>query len=288
MSAISTMPNKDFTSVKPYTYTLTRKSDGLQYHGVRHGNVRLGLPPLLDLGNKYFSSGIFKSEFKSNPDNFFVKIRWSFPSIESAILHESIVNKKLIHRKNWANIAVGKGCSDVEKLKVRREAAMMKKYNVSHNFMIKSVRDKKDETMINRYGVKNAGSSQVIRKKVIQTSLEKFGVECSFQSESVKEKSKKSLMDRYGVDNPNKSPLIREKIKQTNLKNFGCEHGFQRAEVIQKIKNKRTDMYIKFAKMSEIEFNNYLTSISQNKSVQNQKKSQRLKGIKLLGEQIYG
>ena len=261
---------------------MIRKSDNLQYHGVRYGNVRAGVSPAGDFGVKYHSSGIFKKEYKANPENFIVKFRWTFPNVQSALLWESKVNGRLIHRPNWANIMASKGCADVGKLKERREAACMQRYGVSHNFMLQSVRDKKDATMISRYGVKNAGSSPIIRKKVVKTSLEKFGVECSFQSELVKEKSKKSLIERYGVDSPGKSPLIREKIRQTNLKNSGCEYSFQRVDVIQKIHDKRKEMYLKLAKMNTVEFYIYLSTIAQHKSVQSQKKSQREIGIKLL------
>ena len=45
-------------------------------------------------------------------------------------------------------------------------------------------------------------------------------------------------------------------------------------------------MYIKFANMNEEEFIQYLSTLSQHKAVQNQKKSQRKIGMKLL-ETIY-
>jgi hypothetical protein len=66
MADTSIKRTKRFSEVLPYTYTITRKSDGLQYHGVRYGNVRLGLSALEDFGYKYFSSGVFKAAYKKS------------------------------------------------------------------------------------------------------------------------------------------------------------------------------------------------------------------------------
>ena len=77
-------------------------------------------------------------------------------------------------------------------------------------------------------------------------------------------------------------------MRQNSIRNFGCEHSFQREDVKKKIKHKRTEMYIKFGKMTDEEFTKYLDTISQEKSVQNQKKTQRMKGIKLLEETLNG
>jgi len=40
------MKHKRFNEVKPYTYCILRKSDGMRYHGVRIHNVKLELSPI--------------------------------------------------------------------------------------------------------------------------------------------------------------------------------------------------------------------------------------------------
>ena len=59
------MKTKQFNKVKPYTYLIIRKSDNMKYHGVRYGNIKLGLSPKEDFGKKYFgsSAGSFCGEF---------------------------------------------------------------------------------------------------------------------------------------------------------------------------------------------------------------------------------
>jgi hypothetical protein len=243
--------------------------------------VKDGISPAEDLGKRYFTSGVFKSDFKLDPNDFEVKLRWTFDNIEDALLWESRVNSRIIHRETWANIAVGKGCRDIEKLKVRREEACVKKYGVPHNMMVREIRDKRDETLVRLFGTKNISSLDIIKDKVKQTCLRKFGTEYSFQSPSVKSKIKKSLIERYGVSNPALCPAISKKKMDSNIKKYGM-HYFKTKEFLELNKIKRDDMYIKLAKMDIISFTQYLSTLSQHKSIQNQKKTQREIGVKLL------
>jgi len=52
------MKTKEFNKIKPYTYFIIRKSDNMKYHGVRYGNIKLGLSPKEDFGKRYFGSGV--------------------------------------------------------------------------------------------------------------------------------------------------------------------------------------------------------------------------------------
>ena len=99
------MRTKEFNKIKPYTYVLTRKSDNKKYHGVRFGNIKLGLTPNEDFGKKYFgsSTGRFCKDFKLNPKNYFFKLIWSFDQIEEALFHEKKFNKQILKNKNWEN-----------------------------------------------------------------------------------------------------------------------------------------------------------------------------------------
>jgi len=99
------MKTKQFNKVKPYTYLIIRKSDNMKYHGVRYGNIKLGLSPREDFGKKYFgsSTGSFCGEFKLNPRNYIFKLLWTFNKVDEAIQHEKKINKKIYKRKDWIN-----------------------------------------------------------------------------------------------------------------------------------------------------------------------------------------
>ena len=266
------MRRKNFNNVVPYTYSIKRKSDGLQYHGVRIHNVKLHKTPMEDFGIYYFTSGKFKKEFKQNPSNFECKLRWTFDTNDEALLYETKLNEKLFPNPKWVN-SCGKYIP-VQSAKVGREKYYLINYGVTHNSKIPSVVNKRKETIRKKY--------EIIMKKIKQTNLKNFGVEWSFQNENIKKKIKLSLIKKYGVDNPLKNDEIKQKLVNTNLKKYGVKYTWQCEDVINKIHQKRKEMYIRLAKMTDEEFSLYLKSISQHSAVQSQKKSQRLKGMEIM------
>ena len=99
------MRTREFDKIKPYTYILTRKLDNKKYHGVRFGNIKLGLTPNQDFGKKYFgsSTGSFCKDFKLKPENYFFKLIWTFDHINEAVSHEKKFNRQILKNKNWEN-----------------------------------------------------------------------------------------------------------------------------------------------------------------------------------------
>lgn len=84
-----------------------------------------------------------------------------------------------------------------------------KRYGVSHTSKIKGVVEKRQKTIIDRYG-KDYNLTKEVQNKKKQTCFEK-----------------------YGVEHPNKSQKVKDKIKNTNLKKYGVENQFQRKENIK-------------------------------------------------------
>ncbi len=97
------MRTKEFNKIKPYTYFIKRKSDGMKYHGVRWGNK---ISPNKDFAKKYFGSSVssnLSKEFKNNKENFNYRLAWTFENKEDAIKYEVKVNKKILKKNDWAN-----------------------------------------------------------------------------------------------------------------------------------------------------------------------------------------
>lgn len=271
------MKHRKFNEIYPYTYYIRRKSDGLQYHGVRIHNIKLKLSPTEDFGIKYFSSGKFKKEFKLTPQNFEWKIKWTFDDKNEAILHEQKINKKIYKKNLWLN-----ACANyipVESSKISRKKSLLEKYGVEYASQHESVKKQFKKTCLEKYGVDNISKLKEIKEKKKQTMLKRYGVETSFDLIDLKN----SYINKFGVDNPLKSKKIQNKVIQTNLKKYGVKYTFQSKDVINKIHQKRKEMYIKLAQMSDEDFLNYLKSISQHPAIQAQKKSQRIKGMKIYG-----
>ena len=97
------MRTREFDKIKPYTYFIQRKSDGMKYHGVRWGNK---ISPNKDFGKKYFGSSVssnFSKEFENNKNNFIYRLAWTFENKEDAINYEVKINKKIFKKNDWAN-----------------------------------------------------------------------------------------------------------------------------------------------------------------------------------------
>ena len=60
-----------------------------------------------------------------------------------------------------------------------------------------------------------------------QTMLERYGVKHSTQNDAIKEKARQTSLDRYGVDNPAKSPEIIAKIDATFMERYGVRRAVQ-------------------------------------------------------------
>lgn len=99
------------------------------------------------------------------------------------------------------------------------------------------INKKREHTMLNKYGVKNAGLSEEIRNKVKQTCLKKYGVEEALLNKDIKKKADNECFKKYGVDNVFSSEWCKEKIKHTNFKKYGVEYSSQNKEIRNKIEN---------------------------------------------------
>lgn len=79
----------------------------------------------------------------------------------------------------------------------------------------------REQTSIDKYGVKNISQLESINNKKIQTSLEHYGTEHPAQSQYIKDKTEQTHIKKYGVKNINQLESTKEKIKQTNLERYG-------------------------------------------------------------------
>lgn len=114
--------------------------------------------------------------------------------------------------------------SIINKLDIRKSQELIK-----HNQQVK-----REQTLIERYGVKNSMQSPEVKEKVKQTWIEKYGVDNPNKSKEIQEKSRKTCMERYGVDHISKTDAVKNKIKKTNLERYGVEYGLQSDSIKKK------------------------------------------------------
>lgn len=118
----------------------------------------------------------------------------------------------------------------------KKDNTMLKKYGCVNPSQSKDVQEKRKQTNLERYGVENASQAKEVIEKRKQTNLERYGVTSPGKLDSVQEKMKKTNLERYGVECTLSSPEFQERIRQTNLEKYGVENPGQAKEVKAKIK----------------------------------------------------
>lgn len=144
----------------------------------------------------------------------------------------------------------------------RAGAALNKRQCCSRSCGSKASRQQVRETLMERYGVINAGQIPEVREQVKQTCLERYNVECSWQSEKVKQAIRDTIVlrygegrdeiknriiqtciIRYGVENPFQNKEIREKGIQTLVKRFGVDNPQKSKDIQEKTKHTCLERY---------------------------------------------
>ena len=93
----------------------------------------------------------------------------------------------------------------------RKKQTCLEKYGCEYVLQNKKIREKANQTKIEKYGDKNYNNIE----KYKQTCLEKYGVDNI--SKITREKAKNTMLEKYGVDNYSKSKEAKEKQIKTNL-----------------------------------------------------------------------
>lgn len=120
-----------------------------------------------------------------------------------------------------------------DEIKEKREETIIKKYGVKSYVETEEFKKKAEETSLKNWGVKNPNQSQEIKNKIRQSNLEKYGVPCTLQDSETQAKSIKTMQEKYGVDNAAKSKEIQDKIKATTLERYGVDNA-AKSPIIQK------------------------------------------------------
>jgi hypothetical protein len=100
----------------------------------------------------------------------------------------------------------------------------------------KTTKEKRKDTVKEKYGVDNVAKNTDIKEKTKETNLERYGTESTFQNEEVREKWRINMIEKYGVDHYFKTDEFKEKCKQHYYEKWGVEHQSQIEEIQEKIK----------------------------------------------------
>ena len=112
-------------------------------------------------------------------------------------------------------------CSNSDpQVKQKKEETNLKNWGTKTPAESKIIKDKVISTYIkNNGGMGNASES--VKEKQNQTMLNKYGVIVGFNIDGKRDDIKEGWLKKYGVNHPSKCPEIKEKIKNTYIKNNG-------------------------------------------------------------------
>lgn len=89
---------------------------------------------------------------------------------------------------------------------------------------IEKVNAIRNKNNLEKYGIENLFSTNLVRDKAKKTIMERYGVEYATQSNIIKEKTRQTNKEKYGVDYISQSQEFKDKIIKTSLEKFSSSH----------------------------------------------------------------
>lgn len=141
-------------------------------------------------------------------------------------------NQKFCKRNHYTNCVICK-----------KEILQKNLKSIKHGCSQSCTNKIRENTNIEKFGVSNPFSSEVIKEKIQQTNIEKYGATHRLKNENELNKHKKKMIELYGVDNPQKSKVIQNKTKKTNLEKYGAVTPLANKNIIEKTKQTNLEKY---------------------------------------------
>jgi len=117
----------------------------------------------------------------------------------------------------------------------KREATMLARYGAKAALHCSSIKEKREKTCLEKFGTKDIlNVNKEVKQKKKETMLKKYGVECSLQVKEVREKGKKRMKELYDVEFAIQNKDILKKRVETNISKFGVENPLQSKEVLSR------------------------------------------------------
>lgn len=92
----------------------------------------------------------------------------------------------------------------------------------------------REQTCIQKYGVKNPLAMDSTRKRLAEVSLDRYGTITPVASKVVRERVKQSVIKRYGVDHVFKSDEVKQRAKDRYLQKYADTRWQQRVKLIER------------------------------------------------------
>jgi hypothetical protein len=196
----------------------------------------------------------YKKTQEINLATFGTKGRKQSPETKER-LHKTMVEK---YGEDYKSIMIKRRAAGFTKEKMaesRKKAkqTMLERYGVEHFSqsergrkehlermsdpnVVNDIREKREQTLLERTGHKNAMGNPESVAKIKLTMKERYGVDNPMEIPGIKEKIIKANIEKYGFESPMQSEVTKEKIRNTNLERYGATNPMKNPDVIAKSK----------------------------------------------------
>ena len=129
----------------------------------------------------------------------------------------------------------------------RREQTMLNRYGVRTPMESEEFKQRAKETCIREFGVVNVGQRPDVKEKIKQTNLNRHGAKSFVESVEFKKKSAETCRRKYNTDHVASSIEFRQMLKDYWMRNYGVENSLQLKEVRDKAHNTFNKRYVEDA-----------------------------------------
>jgi hypothetical protein len=138
----------------------------------------------------------------------------------------------------------------------KREATMMLRYGALSALQSKEIKDRRNKTCLEKFGTTNLFSNDEIKKKRIETNIIKYGSKESLQVKSIRDKGTSTMVEKYGFEHAIQNQEVKQKRVDTYVERYGCENALQNPDVLAKrratnMERYGTDEVLKIESMKE-------------------------------------
>lgn len=107
----------------------------------------------------------------------------------------------------------------------------------------KRQRQRFEDTMQEKYGVKNAINSEEIRKRIKTTTRDRYGVEHASKAPGIFDKARLRYKEQFGVEHWTQLEETKQAKKDTILKKFGVSQVFKSADFVRRRRDSNPQRY---------------------------------------------
>ena len=126
----------------------------------------------------------------------------------------------------------------------RREQTMLERYGVRTPMESEEFKQHAKEVCIREFGVENNGQREDVKEKIRQTNLRLYGAKSFVESDEFKKKSKQTCQRKYQVDHILQSDEFRNRIQQICEDRYGERVPFRVNEIQEKAKTTYRKLYV--------------------------------------------